>query len=212
MKLFFGFRVSRTQSGFTLLEVLVAVALVVVVSTLAFAGLNALVQARAQTDAFAWRWQQGLRAWQLMRQDVSYAIPRPSRNTQGHRQAPLTGRANGFELLRYASRTWPPDASSPVQKVRWRVHNHLLTRSVTVPPESRQEVKPQPVLSFDEGGAFFEYQDMAGRWHHQWPPVAASGAVAGGSNRLPRAIRWHIGRQNQHVDLFPLAAMPTGAR
>ncbi len=190
---------SGTTGGFTLLEVLVAVALVAVVSTLAFLGLNALVQARAQTDIFARQWQQENRAWQWMRQDISQALPRPTRDENGAGQPAFIGRPGDFQLIRLRPFSWdegthPP--VSPLQKVRWYWHDKRLWRASKSPPELRApQWQLQSVMTM-ANAPVFEYRDSRGRWHRQWPPAQAEAPVAPAQNplasrsALPRAIRW----------------------
>ncbi len=199
-------------TGFTLLEVLVAVALVVVVSTLAFMGLDALVRARAQTDAFAHAWQQENRAWHLLRQDISYAIPRPLKNAQGTVQPPFVGQADGFRLTRYSAPGWPREAAQPINAVRWFQRNGQLIRSLKPQADARAETgQVQVMLSATDQRHHFEYLDAVGRWHRQWPPqdaaLLAGGENAAGRQALPQAVRWRsIGQGQETVRvLYPLA-------
>jgi len=204
----------RRAGGFTLLEVLVAVALVAVVSTLAFMGLDALVRARAQTDAFAQRWQQGNRAWQLMRQDIGFAIPRPLKDSQGAVFPAFLGKAQQFELTRYNAPGWPVEASGPITSVRWYQRQDRLWRSLRDLAETRHDTARAQVMMAGKGQRhYFEYLDAAGRWHRQWPPVdALSGALSGSGSAitaLPVAVRWHTVDKGQETrrDFYPLAVL-----
>ncbi len=214
MKIWLSVSGRHLQAGFTLLEILVAVSLVVVVSTLAFMGLDALVQAQAQTDQAAYRWRQDARTWQLMRQDVRFAIPRSSRDERGQSHAAFVGQARQFQLMRLTS-TSTDAMSVSVHKVRWQWRANALWRGVKVPPEARAPQWRERMVLFDDAPSRFEYQDNRGRWHAQWPPAGIVPAADAGhwpAANLPRAVRW-LRRENgqeRMVKLFPLAEENAG--
>jgi len=79
------------EAGFTLLEVVVAVALFAVVSTLAYGGLAAVLRSREQLSEASAQLAQLQLAMQMFERDVRSAVLRPVRDGYGEVLPALMG-------------------------------------------------------------------------------------------------------------------------
>jgi general secretion pathway protein J len=188
-----NFSSRRKLSGFTLLELLVAMGIFAVIGAMALGGLNAVVGqttvAREQMDRLA-RLQRAVR---LLSGDFNSLAPRFVRDELGTAgEAPLLadGRLFGVEL-RLSRNSWPNPAGLPhrgtLQRVQYRIDEDKLIREYwpVMDHVLGQEPRSEELLS---GVNDFKllYLDAQDEWQPQWPPAqTATTAVT----RLPRAVR-----------------------
>lgn len=181
------------NSGFTLLELLVAMAIFAIVGALALGGLNAVLGqqeiARRQLD----RLQQVQRAVRVLTNDFSQVHPRFVRDQLGDRELPLVAPC-GVELLACLSRDgWSnPFFRAPrgtLQRVQYRLEGKQLVREYwavmdrTLINEPRQEVLLDGVESFE-----MSFIDRSGEGEPltQWPPLQQENTRNAG---LPLGVR-----------------------
>lgn len=185
----------RAPRGFTLVELLVAVAIVAVIGVIAFVGLSRVIDQQTQARTRTERWQEIQLAMRLVTQDLAQLHPRATREEQGETYQPSmladpsaqfalefsrAGWANPAGLARgtvlRVAYDWDDD-----KLIRW--HWTVMDRTFSTPPV-RQELL--------EGVEKVEvrFLDTAGQWHLDWPPI---GLV--GPQRLiarPRAVEFAI--------------------
>lgn len=128
------------QSGFTLLELLVAVALFATISTVAYSGLAALLRTDAQLRDGNTRWQDLQLALQLMEQDLSQAVNRPARDAFGTREPAMRfipGSVQELSFSRFGS-GMQADGAARLQRVSYRWDGSRLTRLVWPYPDRVQ--------------------------------------------------------------------------
>ena len=77
--------------GFTLLEVLVALAIFALVSAMAFSGLTTMLDTRLRVTQEGKKWQDLSRLYARLQQDLSSLANRPIRNTWGTEEPALLG-------------------------------------------------------------------------------------------------------------------------
>ncbi len=177
--------------GFTLLEVLVAMAIFAILSVLAYGGLMVVLDQRAlaeeQTDA----WRELQLSLQLLGRDLQQLQPRPVRDEIGDRYEPAfqsrPGRSNALEFTRGG---WTNPAGLPratLQRVAYRVEDGALLRIYW--PVLDRTLNTEPVVSRlieDIDGLDLRMLDTQGSWHTQWPPPGFAGE--GALYTLPRAV------------------------
>lgn len=177
--------------GFTLLEVLVAMAIFAVISVLAYGGLVVVLDQRAlaeeQTDA----WREMQLTMQLLGRDLKQLHPRPVRDEIGDRFEPaFQSRPGSSYALEFTRGGWTNPSGLPrstLQRVAYRVEDGALLRIYW--PVLDRTLNTEPVVTRlieDIDSLELRMLDTQGGWHTQWPPPGLAGD--GALHTLPRAV------------------------
>lgn len=180
----------RRGSGFTLIEVMVALAVFGVMSLLAYMSLG-------QTLANADMLTQRMDRLQSVQRTVSYlsseliqSVPRPVRIELGDAPVPAMQSSFGSDFaLQLTHGGWPNPAGVPrstLQRTAYRIedgeliryHWNVLDRTVNNTPLTT-------VMLTDVESLTFRFLQLNDEWTEQWPPLTAQGGPTGG---LPRAV------------------------
>jgi len=187
---------TRHQTGFTLLELLVAMGIFAIIGAMALGGLNTIVdqesQARSEGDQLA----TVQRALRLMTTDFGSAEPRYVRDVLGtDYELPLLAEGRGDYLIRLTRGGWPNPAMLPhrgtLQRVQYRLDDGKLVREywpVLDLGALGQPARTEELLTGVNDVKFLFYdptQAAGGEWQKEWPPLRSSGAPVG----RPRAIQ-----------------------
>jgi general secretion pathway protein J len=172
-----------TQGGFTLMEVLVAVAIFVIVGALAFGGYNELSRQSDIVEAGAARTRAVQRAMQRLVQDFSMIEPRPVRQSLGDAVEPaLRAEARSALLAELTRSSWSNPAGlsrSTLQRVAWRVEDGRLRREYWVVLDRTLTAESQSAVMLDGvRRAQLRFMDANLSWHEQWPPLGYSAPEA----------------------------------
>ena len=176
-------RTASQPRGFTLLEMLVAVAIFALASALAYGGLDALMRARGQLDATQARLGRIQFALGLLERDVRGIALRPVRDGYGAPQAALQGARSQLELTRGGHSNSLALPRAELERVGWRVLDGALRRErwpVLDRTPGSTPVADTLVDGVEDLG--LRYLDIAGNELPQWPPP--QGATA----QLPAAV------------------------
>ena len=187
----------RTQTGMTLLEVLLAVSLISVIATMAFVGLNALVDARATTQEKNTELNRLNLSLQLLTQDVQML-----HQSQATKQA-FTGESQRLivERLQYSQVSGLPSA---VQRIKWEWRNNRLLRSTqdVLQPGYINQWNDRLMLELPAFSC--QYQDLGGIANASWPLSNET------SSDIPTAVVCRLGLQDGRAyehHMTPYAAM-----
>ncbi len=185
---------SRTSArGFTLLEVLIAVAIFAVLSALAYGGLSSVLNASMKTRLANEQLQSLQLAMSLIQQDMIQIANRPVTDEFGQ-PAPALKSGSEFErIIEFTRRGWRNPAGarrSTLQRVAYQLNENTLERLYwrQLDRAPNPEMVRLPLLEKVKSLSF-RYLGQAGAWREEWPPLtAAPGAPVG----LPRAIEMKL--------------------
>jgi general secretion pathway protein J len=173
-------RAPRGAHGFTLLEVLIAVAIFVVVGALAMGGYNELVKQSEIVAKSNARSRAVQSAVQRLTQDFATLEPRPVREPLGESFQPaLRADARSEQLVDLTRSGWSNPAGVPrstLQRVMYRLDEdgrlyrdywYVLDRTLSAEPASAMLIDKVEALRL-------RFMDTNRRWHEQWPPLGYS--------------------------------------
>lgn len=101
-----GVRVGRYARGFTLIEVLIALAITAVVATLAYSSLSTVITAMESSRANAQRTYQINRAMSVLSRDIRQFVQRPVRDEFGEVEPALAGGPAARFMLSFTRAGW----------------------------------------------------------------------------------------------------------
>jgi general secretion pathway protein J len=185
-------RPSPQAGGFTLLELLVAMAIFAILGTLALSGYTELQQQSEYAEQRLERLREVQRAMQAIGQDLAQIEPRPIREPLGESLIPAVLATDSIEYgLQFTRAGWSNTAGlarPTLQRVGyrldgeglWRDHWPVLDRTlVTEPTRVKLLGKVRSVR--------FRFMNAAREWVDRWP--VSDGTNLAGSERLrPAAI------------------------
>lgn len=214
---------ARREDGFSLIEVLVAVAVFAAVSAISVGLLAGALRSKEQGEAALERLAAVQRTAALLRDDVGQIVPRPARNAEGLTDprvfaADVDGtegvrRAGaGREILVLTRTGWAnPGGVQPrstLQRVAWILEDGALYRDVRAYPDAAVSTEPRRQLIID-GLSDVRLDMTAGSG---WVSVARIVSDGEAAAILPSAVRLSYDVAGlgaiEHVALSPSAGTP----
>ncbi len=187
----------RQLRGFTLLELLVAMAIFAIISALAMGGLNAVLGQRELAARQLARLHQVQRAVRILSGDFGQLAPRFVRDALGTSELPILAPCGVEYAVCFSRDGWRNPfgqfARGTLQRTQYRLDDGTLIREYwpvmdrTLANEPRMEVLLENVDTFEI--AYLDSSD-SGEWQPQWPPLQQENSTDAG---LPPAIRITIG-------------------
>ena len=168
------------SSGFTLLEVLVAVAIFVIVGVLALTGYNELSMQSGRVETSAARIRAVQSAFTHLNQDFATLEPRPVRQPIGEGLVPAL-QANDKqvdELVELTRSGWSNPAGVPrptLQRVAYRLVDNKLRRDYWVSLDHVSTEDPVSSVMLDRVKSVkLRFLASNRQWQDQWPPLGYS--------------------------------------
>lgn len=174
--------------GFTLLELLIALAVFSILSVMAYSGLRMVLEAKSRTEDQANRLVELQTAFTFMERDFELAVGRSVRDSFGERSPAMIGGGIGVavvELTRAGYRNPTGAQRSSLQRVGYKLADGTVFR-LTWPmldQPNLAEAYERPLVSHVKK-LEIRYLDKSNNWQPDWPPTRDAVDV----NRLPRAV------------------------
>jgi len=176
------------RTGFSLIELLVAVAVFAIMSALAYEGLNSIAHTRGdlarQEDAF----RDLMRAVGALQRDLHAATARPVRGNFGQELPALLGAADHLEFTRLGFANPQAEPRSNLERVFYEQDAGMLKRGryavldrapTTAPTLADLKIKTEDFR--------LRYLDADNHWLDAWPPPQTTDVTL-----LPRAVQWRL--------------------
>jgi general secretion pathway protein J len=170
-------------TGFTLLELLVAVAVFAILSAMAYGGLRNVIDNSQQTESAMERLQQVQMTMLKISRDFTQLSQRNIRDEYGNTSNYImTGQGDDvfIEFSRGGRRNPAELLRSHLQRVAYKLEENRLSRLHWPHLDRTQEMEPyESVLLDDVENAGVRFLDSTNEWHNEWPPLSATGQATG---------------------------------
>ena len=176
------------MAGFTLLELLVALAIFSLVAVMSYEGLKSVLNQQAATEVQADALAQLQKVYLLLQRDIEQVVPRPVRDEFGDEQPALAG----DDALQLTRGGWSNPAGrlrSSLQRVGYAYEDRQLVRYSWAVLDRAQDSEPQrqPLIG-DIEEMTIRYLAANNEWEDRWPnPLAQADGAAPGTV-LPKAV------------------------
>ena len=182
----------RSIQGFTLIEILIAVAIFAVLAVVSFGSLNSVLRSREHIDAANKKLHQLQLGMTIMQRDFTQLIDASITNEFGDIGYPIIFSKDESEsnrLIEFTRSGWsnPADSlRSTLQRVAYTLEEKTLYREYWHRLNRGPDDLPvRSALLEGIDNIEFEFEDAGQNWHERWPPLTASSNYVG----LPQTIR-----------------------
>lgn len=198
-------RIGRSERGFTLVEMMVALSLFAAIATMGLALLRSSVDTQAAVQNHLADMGSFNRLRAVMAHDLGQALPRLTRDEAGAEVPAFIGGDADFSFVHGGAHGLGGQHRPDAQRVRYAFEQAVWSRASQVMLDGAAMGPGDPLARKVESVAL-RYRDAAGLWHRNWP--TQDGAD------LPSAVEVVIiGHQNAPLKmLFRLAPMPIPER
>lgn len=141
-----------TSGGFTLVEVLIALAITAFVSTIAYTSLSTVIDGVERSRTTAQRTYDINRAWMLISRDLRQVVARPVRDEFGELEPAMMGGPAARFLLSFTRTGWHNTVGLPrshLQRVNYRIEDDALWRDSYPVLDRAGDTEPQTARLLD---------------------------------------------------------------
>ena len=184
-------QLAKSTLGFTLLELLISIAIFAMIAAMAYSGLNNVLLARSQTEARTQELYKLQMALTLMERDIEQTVDRPVRDEYGEVQPAFVANEYGDYLLEFTRTGWLNPLNLPrshLQRIAYSVKDEKLIRSIWYVLDRAQDSERYDiVLLEDVKNLQIRYLDNKKEWQRSWPPLTSSGLTQAQTQALAQA-------------------------
>ncbi|MDO6385999.1 MULTISPECIES: type II secretion system minor pseudopilin GspJ [Uliginosibacterium] len=177
--------------GFTLIEVMVALAVFAIVSLLAWRGLDLMTTSKARLDAEMRGWRELEMVFERLNMDLTQIAPRSWTDTDGRVRSPVQGQMSDsgescqLDLLRFGADQEPIHARYRLTKGRLELEFPVFAYSAAASQPAASEQKPNLLLE-GVSACSLEFIDRSNASHKKWPTEDLADMTR------PRGLRLHL--------------------
>lgn len=168
----------RGMAGFTLLEVIIAVAIFALISAMAYPTMIQALDLGEQVDIQAARLAELQKAMTIIGRDVEQVVDRPARDNYAAELAALSGGSGGSAVLDFTRNGWRNPAGwsrSHLQRVSYQLtENRLLRQNWWVLDRSVDSESAEVVLINNVSSVQVRFLDEDKEWQDFWPQDPAN--------------------------------------
>ena len=175
-------------AGFTLLELLVALAIFGLLATLSYGGLQTVMTQQSMTEEASDELGELQKLYLVMQRDIEQVMLRPIRDEYGDEQPSLVG-AETLQLTRAGWRNPTGRPRSSLQRVAYAFEEEQLVRYTWSVLDRAQdsEALVQPLSEAIEE-LRLRYLGASNEWTEQWPNVQAGANLNSVAEALPKVV------------------------
>jgi len=170
-------RATTRQSGFTLLELLIASIIFAIMAIMAYGGLSNVIDNSKASEQALKRLRQIQQSVSVLNRDFSQIIQRGIRDEYGNVQPYLMAGNNIDMLVEFTrgGRVNPANLlRSSLLRVAYRFEDEKLIRLQWPYLDRAQEAEPKETVILDKiDSVTLRFLDQNGEWQEQWPPLSA---------------------------------------
>ncbi len=177
----------KAHKGFTLIEIVVALAVFAIVGVMASSGLNAILQWQSNLAIKSEQIKSIQLTLKYLEKDINRAITRPIRDQYGDKQPAFSSDGESIMSLTYSG--WRNPAGllrSHLQRVAYEYSEdkELIRHSWNRLDGAISEDAREVILLEDVEDFAIEFLNPVNAWVDQWPPINVTSTDIG----LPRAV------------------------
>jgi general secretion pathway protein J len=165
---------SGEQGGFTLLELLVALAVFAIMATAAYSGLQSVLRARVAVEAESQRLTELQMAFHFLERDLAQTLNRGIRDEYGQLRPGLEGNAVTGALITFTRAGWDNPLDRPratLQRLSYRLREGFLVRSHWSALDRSGFSQPQDISLLSRVQEIeIRFLDEQNDWRTIWPP------------------------------------------
>ena len=185
----------RPVAGFTLVEILIAMAIFTVISVITYTTLTSAINISNHTSEVAQRLADIQRVLMLMERDLVQMAPRTVFDEYGEEQPAFLISdlsTEGFEFTRGGYQNPARLNRSLLKRVAYEFRNDELYRKTWQVLDRATQTEPEFEESLMKGVTRFEITAYDDKWVEKWPPERSDSLQApvsgSGPQELPRAV------------------------
>lgn len=200
--------------GFTLLELLVAIAVFSIMAAMAYSGLDQVQRTRATVENQADKLVELQRTFLFMGRDVQQIVDRQIRDDFGEQEPAVVGDNQTQNVLNLTRTGWRNPLPSVIhrsnlQRVAWGLEENNLMRAYWPALDRAPNTEAiKQVMLHDVKNIEVRFLDQKNEWKDRWPPTTVSNDPKSPPDlRPPRAVEFSLEHKEfgKIVRLFALA-------